>query len=212
MSLRRLSGCLVGGLLALGCMRDYKPPTADQPHAILKVRRTYENVAGATLSELVTIDEFRGFGHASSAREGADAHTDALLIHPAPVTIGVTSEFSHMEERMVQETYYEQESYMASESYSCGTGTSYQSCTRSVTRYRSVPRTRMVMRSVPVSDGACRSAFRLAPAVGAVYLMQYTYRQSSVCSLSCFEQLTPASSPPGQIEQRPCPVAPPAAD
>jgi hypothetical protein len=187
-------------------VRDYAPPTADQPHAILKVRRTYEQVSGASLRERILIDEYRGFDHASTAVEGAQAHTDALLIHPVPVRLGVASGFFHLENHMVSETYYVQESYMTTESYSCGSGTSYRSCTRSTTAYRSVPKTRMVMRMVEVSDGACRRALRLAPTVGGVYLLQYTYQQSGVCSLSCFEQV---ATDPGQVQQRPCPKAPP---
>ena len=48
---------------------------------------------------------------------------------------------------------------------------------------------RHVWRQVPVTDGACGSDLTFAPRDGRVYLLQYTYHDQSVCSLSCFEQV-----------------------
>ena len=36
-------------LLVGGCVQPYEPPTVDQPHAVIKVRRTYETTAGVHL-------------------------------------------------------------------------------------------------------------------------------------------------------------------
>ena len=33
---------------SVGCVPAYRPPTADQPHAILKLRRVYESIAGGS--------------------------------------------------------------------------------------------------------------------------------------------------------------------
>jgi hypothetical protein len=193
-------------VLVAGCVREYKPPTADEPHAVLKIRRTYESTPGVTLQERANIGEFRAFevnGHALEARQ---ARTDAILVHPVPMAFAFTGTFVHTEFRQVQETYYEQEPYSDTESYSCGTGTSYQSCTRSVTRYRSVPKTRWVTRQETIVDGTCEGSAGLSPAAGGVYLLQYTYQDRGACSLSCFEQVSLGEN---RFEQKPCPVGPP---
>lgn len=46
---------------------------------------------------------------------------------------------------------------------------------------------------------------RFAPAVGHVYLVQYTYFDNGACSLSCFEQVATSA---GGFAHHPCPAAP----
>jgi len=198
--------CATFALFA-GCVREYKPPTADQPHAVLKIRRTYESTPGVTLQEHANIGEFRAFEAQAHALEAKQARTDAILVHPVPIAFAFAGTFVHTEARQVQETYYEQEPYSDTESYSCGTGTSYQSCTRSVTRYRSVAKTRWVTRLETIVDGTCEGSAPLSPAAGGVYLLQYTYQDRGACSLSCFEQVPLGEN---RFDQKPCPVGPPA--
>jgi hypothetical protein len=212
--LRKLPAVSIASRIALaalalgplgGCVQAYKPPTADQPHAVLKFRRTYETKAGETLSERMMIDEYLAFEASHPTRAVPVADTTAVLLHPAALTITVRATFSHMERKTVQENYTEQESYTDRESYSCGVGTSFRTCYRTVTRYRTKHKTRWVTKNVPVVDGSCEPSFTIAPRVGGTYLAQFTYQDHNACSLSCFEQATLGD---GKFQQRACPSAP----
>jgi hypothetical protein len=185
----------------------YRTPTANQPHAVMKIRRSYEVTAGVALRERVSIDEHLALSEERPSELARQAATDAILVHPRPGDFVVESQFSHIESRTVDEPYYEQESYMDAEQYPCGGfGESSRTCTRPVTRFRSVPQTRSVTRMEEVSDGSCRRTIRLAPAVGRTYLLQYTYQEDGACALSCFEQR--ASQEAGAFEQVQCSTAP----
>jgi hypothetical protein len=39
-----------------GCMPPYRPATADEPHATVKIRRIYEKLAGMRLNERVGVE------------------------------------------------------------------------------------------------------------------------------------------------------------
>ena len=75
---------LVAGGLASGCVRQYEPPRPDQPHAIVKVRRTYDRASGPNLRETIDIGEFRAFEHSGAALDAPS--TDAILVHPGPAS------------------------------------------------------------------------------------------------------------------------------
>jgi len=201
---------LVAALLLVGCVPPYKPPTADQPHAVLKLRRSYEEIAGAALSESVNIDDHYALRETVASRLASTPRTDAMLAHPAPQTFEVRSEFFHTESRQVHESYQEPHTYYDTESYDCssgfGTNKSYRTCTRSVSRTRYETRWRWVTKTVQVSDGACGSALRFSPQNQHVYLLQYTYSAPNVCSLACFEQV---GAEDGSFRNQACPAAPP---
>jgi hypothetical protein len=192
---------MTAATISIGCVHAYKPPTAQEPHAILKLRRTYETTAGAQLSETLTLGDERAFSNVTGAGTAATAHSDAILVHPIPVDLTFLASFSHQTTRQVQEFYQEREPYQATESYNCGTGTSYRSCNRSVTRYRSNQKTRWVTKTETVNDGTCKQAFKFAPRQGSTYLLQYTYQDRDLCALSCFEQNAGGD---GTITQTPC--------
>lgn len=204
---RRLAVALL--VLPCGCIPRYEPPRLDQPHAVIKLRRTYDQVAGARLEERVDIDEHAALRQGENAGVAATPRTDALLAHPEPSTFQVSSNFFHLEQRLVTESYTVPQYHYRTESYSCGYGQFPRTCTRSVSTTTYETRYRTVMRTVPVSDGACTSALRFWPRDGGAYLVQYTYRAPGVCSLSCFEQRPRGE---GEFENRACPPAPPAAD
>lgn len=208
MSTFRLQNSLIlpAALSVAGCMPQYKPPTANDPHAVLKLRRTYDRISGPLLSERLILEDTVAFESNETSRLASSAKTDAILVHPRPTTLAAHSKFYHQETRRVQQTYYDTESYSDTESYNCGTGTQYQTCTRNVTRQRSVPRTRWVDEVVQVSDGACSRSLSLAPVAGHVYLIQYTYQDQGACTLVCYEQ---RATPEGGVSQAPCPVASP---
>lgn len=181
------AGLLVA--LTSSCVPPYEPPTANQPHAVIKFRRTYDQTAGTRLSEMVDIDEHAALRESTHSSVAKAPRTDSILAHPVPGTFVVRSNFSHQEMRTVQESYQESHTTYRMESYSCGSGTSYRTCTRSAphTEYRTKYRT--VTKSVDVSDGSCSRALRFAPKDHHVYLLQYTYQAPSACQLSCFEQV-----------------------
>jgi hypothetical protein len=89
------------GLALAGCVPPYRPATADEPHATLKIRRIYEKLAGTRLNERVeghlAITESTATPIASAPR------TDALLVHPRPARVDLASTFTHQETRTVQE-------------------------------------------------------------------------------------------------------------
>jgi hypothetical protein len=194
----------------VSCVRAYQPPTAGEPHAVLKLRRTYEQGAGVHLREIVDIDRHRAYALTSPASLASTPRMDSILVHPVPATAAVTSKFFHTEWQLVRESYTEQEPYYTTESYDCSTGygtsRSHRTCTRSVTRYRSVTKYRMVNREVEIPDGECNRTLRFAPAVGRVYLLQFTYGGHQACQLSCFEQLP---LPGGEFQNVACAVPPP---
>lgn len=203
-------GLLALVLLSASCVRPYKPPTASQPHAIVKLRRSYDTTAGVTLREYVQIDENPLLQRSAAAAVASAPRADATLVHPVPGTFLFNSEFFHTESRMVRESYqaprtvYEQESYDCSSGY--GTKKTYRRCSRTVSRTRYETKYRYVHRQVQVTDGECTSAIRFSPQDGHVYLLQYTYHAHSVCSLSCFEQVQAQSA--GSFKNLPCPAAP----
>jgi hypothetical protein len=170
----------------------------------VKVRRVYERVAGAQLDEICTVNGHSALEDSVASGVAAVPRGDAFLVHPAAAKLEIRGAFSHLEMRTVQESYTTQVPYTASESYSCGTGTSFRTCTRSVTRYRSETRYRTVTKNVPIGDGECSRAVFLQPAVGQVYLIDFTYQDSGVCSAMCIEQTT--LGPDGSFGTRPCPT------
>jgi hypothetical protein len=188
---------------SVGCVSIYKPPTASQPHAVLKLRRVYQSVAGTRLDEAVSLEEHAAFSASDSPAAAMTPRIDALLVHPTPAHVNLSSQFSHQESRLVQQSYTVQIPYTQTESYSCGYGTRYQTCTRTVTHYRSETRYRMVMQTVDVSDGACMQSVWLAPLDGHTYLLDLTYRGPGMCTLLCYEQRTDASQ---QLVNAPCPI------
>jgi hypothetical protein len=186
---------------ATGCVRAYKPPSAHEPHATLKIRRVYEKRAGTNLREGLSINGHPALGDTAPVVMAAVPRADALLIHPRPARLELGAGFFHVEARMVNESYTVQVPYTTTESYSCGYGRSYSTCSRTVTHYRSETRWRTVLRNVEVSDGHCARGLVFSPQVGRAYLIDYTYRDSGICSVTCVEQM-PSSA--GGFESRPC--------
>jgi hypothetical protein len=200
---------LILGLGLPGCVPQYRPPRADQPHALIKLRRTYETRAGVSLSEALDVDEHAALRDRAPSPVAATPRTDAILAHPVPSTFEVSSNFSHTEARLVHESYQEPHTTYRTESYSCGFGSQTRTCSRSVSHTTYTTRYRTVTRHVEVSDGYCAQALRFSPKDQATYLLQYTYSAHGVCSLACYEQ---RAREPGGFENQPCPPAPPQKD
>jgi hypothetical protein len=166
------------------------------------VRRVYERTAGERLHEVWFITGHPALEATVPVEVAGAPRADGFLIYPIPARVDAKSAFVHTEVRTVQEPYTEQVSYLASESYSCGTLNSYQTCTRMVTRYRSETKYRTVTKPVDVVDGECAHSFHIAPAVGHVYLVDFTYQDKQVCTATCIEQIAAAD---GTFQTQPCP-------
>jgi hypothetical protein len=197
---------VVALLLSSACVPRYKPPSADQPHAIVKVRRTYESVDGERLRESVQIGGHRALHAEEPGKIAESTRVDATLMHPGPARLEVRAEFFHSEMRTVREQYQERRSRMDWENYDCSTGFGsnkvHRTCRRSVTRYDTETKWRTVNKWVEVTDGSCSANLSLHAAADAVYLAQFTYQRSGVCSLSCFEQ---KGNGAGEFTNVPCP-------
>ena len=199
-------GCAVVVLLTIivnACTQAYRPPTVDEPHALVKLRRTYEKAVGSRLTETAAIEGQLVLHTSAESRTASTPRTDALLVHPLPAPFVFAAKFTHWELRSELETRYEQETYWVEESYECGSYDHPRSCTRSAMRFRSVPKQQQVTNSVEVADGECSRALQLAPSRDHVYLLQFTYQDSGACALSCYEQVATGDT---GVEQRPCPT------
>ena len=186
-----------------GCIKRYAPPSAEQPHAVLKLRRTYASLSGTYLREQFIIQqEYNLFTNTTAARAAENALIDGVLIHPEPTEIQATSHFFHHEQRMVQESYQEQQPYMDTETYNCGTAGAYRTCTRSVTRYRSVTKYRTVLKTVEVTDAGCSDTIAFQAGNGDTFLLEMTFQGHGSCTLSCFKQ---SPNPDGTFSNAPCP-------
>ena len=199
-------GCLT---LLAACIPEYRPPTLAEPHATIKIRRTYEKYAGTSLHERLLVDDHSALLRQVPSALAAETRIDSSLVFPIPATFVMRSTFLHQELKQIQETYYEQEMYMDNESYDCSSGFGssavHRSCSRMVTRYRPVTRYRWVTRWVDVVDADCSAQRRFSPVSEHVYLLQYTFQEHGACRLSCFEQ-QPNSD--GTFSNSTCPAAP----
>lgn len=203
-SFRALVALAIASIALSGCVHKYEAPLADQPHALVKIRRAYASRAGTTLSESAFIGKYQVLAQ-DRAAELDETQTTAVRVHPGPIAWEVASAYTHQEMQQVQEHYTEQEPYTTTESYSCGSGTSSRTCTRTVTRYHTRSKTRWVNRQVTVTDAQCSSRTRQLAEVGHVYLLQYSYTGPDICSLLCLEQV---ARDDGHFDTKPCTVPP----
>jgi hypothetical protein len=190
--------------LAAGCVPQYHPPSYDQPHAILKFRRTYVYSAGESLAERLLVEDQQAYAHTSPSGTARAPHTDVVLVHPAAARVVATSKFVHDETQSEQETFWAEVPYTTTETYDCGTFDSPQTCVRTVTENRSELQSRTVYRTVEVTDAACASELTIRPADRDIYLLELDFQAPGVCRLSCFQQL---AQPGGTFTMRPCPVS-----
>jgi len=189
--------------LAVGCVPQYRPPQASDPHAVVKIRRTYDAAPSQYLRERVMINDHEGL---SETHQGLDApRTNALLVHPGNARWSVHAVFYHMEMRTVPEQYTEQQPYTDSESYDCSTGLgttrNYRTCTRPVTRYRTLQKTRYVPRNVEVVEGECGQSVAHQALVGGVYVLQFRYLDHGSCQLECYDQGRPGQHCPAAVPE-----------
>src|SRR6476469_3867267 len=101
--IRRLAPWAVAAV-SVACVPAYRPPSMNEPHAIVKFRRSYEQVAGTGLRETIEISEHRAYSDSSAAQMAAAPRTDALLVHPVASELRVATGFFHTEQRTERES------------------------------------------------------------------------------------------------------------
>src|SRR5882724_2241829 len=104
-------------VLGSGCVPEYHPPTPAEPHAIVKIRRSYEAGGGTTLYERLLVDDHSAFESRLPAQLAGTPHIDSTLVWAIQAGYTFHSDFFHTEMRQVFETYYEQVPSLESESY-----------------------------------------------------------------------------------------------
>jgi hypothetical protein len=78
----------------LGCRQKYVQPLPDQPQAILKFRRAYDEVSGVRLSEELDLDGSRAFDFEGDSSEGEVVRIDAITIFPGFHSVEVLTQFT----------------------------------------------------------------------------------------------------------------------
>ena len=194
-----------GGLLT-GCVTLYHPPGPEEAHGAIKIRRTYEKQAGASLNEVVLVDTNQAYRKSRARVLASETLVDVVRVRPGTSEIIFQAGFSHPETKLVTETYTTQVPYSSTETYNCGSSGEYRTCTRSTTRHRSETRTRTVNRLVQVSDGDCKKSVRFDVIDQGIYLLEFTYRDNRVCQLSCYQQLPGVNE--GEFIQKACKTRP----
>lgn len=185
---------------------NYDAPSANEPHAVIKIRRVYETQVGTTLSESFLIDNKNALSTSRESSSASTPETDGLLVHPKAAAFVFSSSFTHTETRMVTESYTENTTEYVTESYNCGgfgSNSSYRTCTRSVPKTHSTTKFRTVPRVVSVTDGSCGKSLFFTPQRNKTYLLQFTYQENKLCSLSCF--LQKPGDEESTFENTPCP-------
>src|SRR5690349_15061055 len=123
---RRILLGLAASTCLSGCVAPYQPPTQAEPHATIKVRRTYGADAGTTLSERVEIGGHPAFQTTTASADAKAPRVDVILAHPGVAEFRVRTSFFHQEMRMVSESYRVQTPYTTTESYNCGSGSNFR--------------------------------------------------------------------------------------
>jgi hypothetical protein len=174
-------------LLCPTCVPAYRPPTASEPHAVVKLRRSYEQHAGTELDERIQIN---GFELLRNTRPSGvhSALIDAVLAHPGATTWRFQSTFYHQETRFVNEPYQYSVPYTSMRTFPCGSPRAPSVCTQPITDYRYFTQYRYVPRLVNVPDASCRATLSHVVDVGHVYLVELTYQDDETCQLRCYEQ------------------------
>lgn len=171
-------------LSTTGC--PYTFPKPNEPHAIVKIRRTYHQTRGEELREVALIDHHIALRREVYSRQASVPVTDAIRVHPRAAEWQWSGTFFHVEIRRVEERYTAIESCTKRENRLQPDGT-YRFETVITTCY--VEKTRWVNKREEVRDGNCVHRFTLAPLVGHLYLLQLSYMGGNICNLVCLEQI-----------------------
>ena len=178
--------CISALLLLSGCFSvRYQQPSMEDPHAVIKYRRVYEQTDSEFLNERMLINGKKALSLTNVTKTATISYSNSVLAHPGTNEVVVHSEFLHSELRYVPVRFLVRIPYTSTESYTCGKST----CRRTVTKYRHEYRTRWVRRYVEVLDGLCKRRFETQFDSGKIYLVQMTYVANNICSLQCYEQV-----------------------
>ena len=192
-----------------GCVKPYQVPTANEPHALLKLRRVYHASPGQWRNTYMNIGDEQ-LAHECEYSRIDPPRMTATRVRPGAERVSMSSKFSHEETHWVTEIYTEQVPYTETETYtettSFGCPFGQTSCTRtatrSVTKYRSETKTRTAPKTVEVTDDYCERFSVQLFERDHVYLLQYTYAGIGHCLITCLEQV--ATDAPEGSTFHPC--------
>jgi hypothetical protein len=187
---------LVLSLLAASCAGSaYVPPTAKQPHAVLRFRRSYQTTSGDQLDEGIRVNGEVAFRSGADADAARSERTDTILIRPDVAQIDVAASFSHFERYVGYVPASAPQPPPTAEPFHCGTQVCLQSSTDHAREYRPANEVASIV------DQWCEKTLRFVPTAGGVYLIDFVYRGDRLCTVTCSEQ---GGSDPSSA--RDCPV------
>lgn len=186
LSLRTAVWIGLAGLLP-ACLSHYQPPRADEPHALVNVRRAYLTqppFADETRWERILVDGALWRNQVTRSQP-EQLHGEDVRVRPGILTFKVSTQFSHFEQRSVQQWVD------VDDRGAHGRVTGQK---RSELRTVNAP--------VEVQDDRCDVELRARFTPDREYLLQYEYRGFRQCALACFERAL--SGPLAAAEPRPC--------
>jgi hypothetical protein len=162
------------------CLAHYQPPASNQPHALVSVRRMYyasPRFAGETRWERITLDDALWSNQVTAAwPDGASA--SEVRVRPGPLHVKVSVQFSHVEQRPVQQTVVLRDDAQTSSR----TGAKHTE-----------PRT--IYAPLEVQDDRCDAEALSTIVAERAYVLLYEYAGYARCRVICLEQKSPDTEP-----------------
>jgi len=91
--------CLLGA-----CIPEYRAPTLGEPHAVVKVRRTYDTIGGTKLYELLLVDDHGALSAEVPSELASAPRIDPILVHPIPARFTPAASITSSGERCENRT------------------------------------------------------------------------------------------------------------
>ena len=173
--------------LVSGCMAHYQQPSADEPHVLLSVRRTYYTqppYADETRWERILLDGALWKSQVVRSQPEQLLPQD-VRVRPGPLQIKFVTQLSHFEQRPVQQMVEVEDQDAQG---------------RPLRRKRT--EVRSVYATVEVQDDRCEveAAGRFSP--DREYVIFYEYLGYAQCRITCLERAL--AGPLGAAEPKPC--------
>lgn len=161
--------------ILLGCVPvpEYRPPTHNELHALVKVRLVYRAWSGPELEQLVTIDGHDIREIPLPVQQGVGVATRSVLVRPGSAAWTIQTTFFHNDVTSHAETYE------TTESGFCGSTACVQS----------TPHARLVNHVEREDDATCTQGMKLLAVAGETYILEYEFFANQQCSLRCYRQV-----------------------
>lgn len=80
-------------LLVAGCAQQYASPSANDPHGVIKFRRSYQESKGSRLTEKLHVGDERAFVFKGKRKVAEATRTDAVAVTPGQHVVTALAEF-----------------------------------------------------------------------------------------------------------------------